>query len=110
MRKLKTSDIPAACRVAKALGLRDKLHDLSQRAEKTADVWEKGFDLLWDLFDAATEQHGELLIYSFLAGPLEMTPEEVADLELPTLLALLKQLAAENDLAAFFKSLQAWMR
>ena len=104
MRKLKTSDIPAACRCLKKLGLKDQIREIAQSSDSVKDAWSKGFDLLWNVFDIATEAEGEQHLYAFLAGPFEMTAEEVADLELPDLFADLKQLAEENDLTGFFRS------
>ena len=61
-------------------------------------------------FDAATEAAGEKHIYAFFAGPFEMTAEAVADMEIPAFFEAIKQLAKENDLAAFFKSAGALMK
>ena len=110
MRKLKTSDIPAACRCLKKLGLRDRVQEIAKNSDSAKDAWDKGFDLLWSVFDLATEQEGEQQLYAFLAGPFEMTPAEVADMEIPALFDSLKQMAEENDLAGFFKSVQALMK
>lgn len=103
MRKLKTADIPAFCRCVKRLGLKDQIRAIAQQANTMQDAWDQGFDLIWNLFDIATEKEGESEIYNFLSGPFEMTPAEVADLDLADLLANLQQLAADNNLAAFFK-------
>lgn len=110
MRKLKTKDAPALCRCLKKLGLKDKFQTLAREANSVADVWEKGFDFIWDLFDVATEQDGEQVLYDFLAGPFEMTPEEVAELDFDVLMACLKQLAEENNLTGFFKSAAKLMK
>jgi hypothetical protein len=110
MRKLETSDVFAACRLMKRLGLKDKLKAIAEEANEVKDVFDKGYDLLWDIFDAATEQNGEKDIYIFLAGPLEMTPEEVSRLHLDELLESLKQMAVENNLVGFFKSAARLMR
>ena len=104
MRKLKTRDVPAFCRCIKKLGLKDKIREVAKKANSIGDIWDRGFDFIWDLFDVATELDGEVVIYEFLAGPFEMTAEEVADLDFDVLGANIKQLAAENDLASFFKS------
>lgn len=103
MRKLKTSDIPAFCRCLKRLGVKDQIKAVAQEANTAQDVWDQGFDLIWNIFDIATEQEGEGHLYEFLAGPFEMTPAEVADLPMADLMANLKQLVEENDLAGFFK-------
>ena len=102
MRKLKTSDIPALCRCIKRIGLKEQFRAIAQNADSAADVWDQGFDIVWTLIDAATEKEGESAIYEFLAGPFEMTAQQVADLDLEVMMANIKQLAAENNLATFF--------
>lgn len=102
MRKLKTCDIPVLCRCLKSLGVKEQFKTIAQEANSAKEAWDKGFDLIWGLFDVATEEAGEAVIYAFLAGPFEMTPEEVRDLDLETLFGNLRQLAAENNLAYFF--------
>ena len=110
MRKLKTSDVPVLCRSLKKLGLKERFRSLAQDANNATDVWDRGFDVIWSLFDSATEEGGEFAIYEFLAGPFEMTPEEVRDLDVDVLLTNLQQLAAENNLATFFKSAAKLMK
>ena len=103
MRKLKTTDIPVLCRCLKKVGMKDQFRTIAQEANSIKEAWERGFDLVWGLFDAATEESGEAILYEFLAGPFEMTPEEVKDLDLDVFFESLQQLAAENNLARFFK-------
>lgn len=110
MRKLKTRDVPALCRCLKKLGLQEQFRKLASEADNAQDVFDKGFDLLWGLFDAATEETGEQPLYDFLADPFEMTAEEVADLDLDILLDNLKQMAEENNLLVFFKSAAKLMK
>ena len=102
MRKLKTSDIPALSRCLKKLNVKEHFRDIALKADNMADVWANGFDLVWNLFDTATEQAGEHAIYEFLAGPFEMTPEQVADLDLDQLIENLRALVEENNLGSFF--------
>ena len=110
MRKLKTTDLPSFCRSLKKLGLKEEFKKVAQEADAAKDVWDKGFELIWKLFDVATEAEGEWAIYDFLAGPFEMTAQEVADLDLDILIAYCQQLAAENNLGAFFKSAAKLMK
>ena len=110
MRKLKTSDIPVLCRCLKKLGVKDKFKAIAKDSDSVKDVWDKGFEIVWSLFDVATEQAGEAVIYDFLAGPFEMTPEEVEDLDLDVLFSNLQKLAAENNLADFFKNAAKLMK
>lgn len=110
MRKLKTSDVPVFCRCIKRLGVKDQIRELALKANTVADVWANGFDFIWNLFDIATEKNGEAAIYEFLAGPFEMTPEEVRDLDLDALIGNVQQLVEENNLAGFFRSAAALMK
>lgn len=103
MRKLKTSDIPVLCRCMKKIGVKEQFRAVAAEANSARDVWDKGFDLIWGLFDSVTEPEGESAIYEFLAGPFEMTADEVRDLDMDKLLGNLQRLAAENNLANFFK-------
>ena len=110
MRKLKTADIPALCRCVKRIGLKEHLRTIAQEANTAEDVWNQGFDIIWTLIDVATEKDGEAAIYEFLAGPFEMTAKEVADLDLDVMMANLRQLAEENNLANFFKTAAGSMK
>ena len=110
MRKLKTSDIPVLCRCLKKLGLKEQIQAIAKESDNVKDVWDRGFDLIWGLFDAATEESGESALYEFLAGPFEMTPAELADLDLGKLLDGLQQIAKENNLLVFFKSAAKLMK
>lgn len=110
MRKLETSDVFAACRCLKAIGAKEKIKQMAEKADSVSDVWGNGFDLLWDIFDAATESGGENEIYRFLAGPLEMTPDEVRHMPVAALFDSVKALAVENDLLRFFKSAAGLMK
>ncbi len=110
MRKLKTSDIPAFCRCLKKLGVKDKIQTMAKDASNVQDVWDKGFELIWGIFDLATEAEGENALYEFLAGPFEMKPREVKDLDFEVLFGNLKQLAEDNNLNLFFKSAAKLMK
>lgn len=110
MRKLKTRDILSACRCLKALGVKAEVREIAQKSEGAQDAWNMGFELLWNVFDRATETEGERYLYEFLAGPFEMTAAEVADLEISALIDLLRQLAKENDLTRFFRAAGASMK
>ena len=103
MRKLQTRDIPVLSRCLKKLGLKDQFKELAQKADSAQDIWANGFDFVWNLFDAATEKSGENSIYEFLSGPFEMTPKQVADLDLDILIENMQSMVKENNLGTFFK-------
>ena len=103
MRKLKTSDIPVLCRCVKKIGIKDQIKEVAQQANTVKDVWAFGFDFVWNLFDIATEEASESCLYEFLAGPFEMTPAEVRDLDMDILLENIKHMVQNNNLSVFFK-------
>ena len=104
MRKLKTSDIPAFCRCLKAIGIKSEIESITKKADNIKDAWAQGFDLIYNIFDRATEVSGEKELYKFLAGPFEMTAKEIEDLDISVFFEFIKQLSAENNLAGFFRS------
>ena len=110
MRKLKTADIPTLCRCIKRLGLRDQIKTIAKDSNNAKEAWDKGFDLMWNIFDIATEQNGEIHLYEFLSGPFEMSPEAVQDLDMDILLDNIQQLVTENNLTRFFKFAAASMK
>ena len=110
MRKLKTFDIPVFCRCVKKLGIKDQIKTVAMEANSVKDIYAFGFDFVWNLFDIATEQPGEACLYEFLAGPFEMTPEEVRDLDMDILLENIQHMVQNNNLAAFFKFAAAAMK
>lgn len=110
MRKLKTYDIPVLCRCLKKMGIKEQFKNIAKNANNIQDVWESGFDIVWGLFDKVTDSKGEKEIYTFLAGPFEMTADEVRELDFDILVDNLKQLANENNLTAFFKNAAKLMK
>ena len=104
MRKLKTSDIFAAARLIKALGIKEKLRATVQQARDTDnddDARVLGFDVIFDIIESAATVSGENAVYAFLAGPMEMEAAEIRDLDATKFMELLKQLAEENNLLDF---------
>lgn len=110
MRKLVTADIMSACRCLKNIGIKEEIKKIAAEADTLQSAFDKGFELLWNIFDAATEKNAENYIYEFLAGPFEKTPDEIKNMEIAELFADLKQLAQENDLGGFFHSVGALMK
>lgn len=103
MRNLKTSDIPSFCRCLKKLGVREQFRAVAAESSTAREAWDKGFDLIWGIFDAATEQSGENALYDFLAGPFEMTSHEVANMNVGELFAGLQHMMEDENIVAFFK-------
>ena len=103
MRKLTTQDVFAALRIVSDLNLKDEVQALAQLANdgklSRNEIGAQAFMKVLDLF---VSKKAEGRVYEFLAGPFEITPEDVRDLPLMDLAEKLKALAEENDIAGFF--------
>ena len=102
MRMLNTADVFAFCRVVKATGARETLKQVAARAADKKDLAAVGLDGFLAILEAAVEPKTEELVYRCLAGPLECTAQEVAEMPLTDLAQMLGRLAEENDLRGFF--------
>lgn len=111
MKKLGTTDIFAAMRIVKASGMREELKPvIAKAAEGKFSFNEIGVDAILSAMEALSGHAAEKAIYDLLARPFEMTPDEVAEMPLEELADKLQQIADENDLPRFFKSLSGLMK
>ena len=110
IRKLKTKDMFSFARVIKHLDLKYEIQEIAKKADKIADVWDSGFDLVYTIFERAAEEEAEQEIYAWLAPILGITEEELAEMELNPLIELLREFTKVNDLTHFFKSAAALMK
>lgn len=104
MRKLKTKDIPAFCRLLKDIGAKEEIKRICAENDSARDAFSAGFDLIYSIMDLATGEEAEQRIYEFFAPIFERAPEEIAEMELAELSGYVDQLARENDLSSFFGS------
>lgn len=122
MRKLIASDIFAALRVVSAVEDKTDVKEIVKKivkeaeaeaeenddedAEKKNDEFIKsvGVGAILKLVEMASGKKAEAKIYEFLAGPLEMQPEDVKALPIPDFIESVKTIARENDLSSFFDS------
>lgn len=122
MRKLIASDVFAALRVVSAVEDKTDIKEIVKKivkeaeaeaeenddedAEKKNDEFIKsvGVGAILKLVEMASGKKAEAKIYEFLAGPLEMQPEDVKALPIPDFIESVKTIARENDLSSFFDS------
>ena len=122
MRKLIASDVFAALRVVSAVEDKTDVKEIVKKivkeaeaeaeenddedAEKKNDEFIKsvGVGAILKLVEMASGKKAEEKIYEFLAGPLEMQPEDVKALPIPDFIENVKTIARENDLSSFFDS------
>ena len=103
MRKLVTMDVFSAARIITRSGIKEKLAPvLKAAAEKGVNVQDIGISGILTVLETVADEKCEQAIYKWLAGPFEMTDEEVKMLDLADLAEKLEELKEENDLANFF--------
>ncbi len=97
-------------RIVRKANIKEELKPIIEKAaKKGADAGNIGIEAFLTIIEALSEQGAEKQIYFFLAGPFEMDPNEIENLELDKLQELFEQLGAENDLMGFFGSLLGLM-
>lgn len=103
MRKIQTSDVFHAVRIIEKSGLKDELVPvIKDIAAKGTDALDSGIlGILTALFSVAKMEQP---IYEWLAPITGMEPEEISALDLDDLGQMLKDLASQNNLRAFFKA------
>lgn len=106
MRNLKTSDLFSFARVIKASGIREELISYLQKLakEENTDKERVGINTILMIAEALSEKKAERAIYEALAPVFELSVEEIENLPPAELIALLKQMAEENDLVNFMGS------
>lgn len=105
MRNFITADLFAAGRIISELNVKEELRAVCQKSDTIADVWAAGYDLIYLLFEKAVTKKNESLIYEFLAGVMEITPEEVARYDLLDLIEELTKGENAEKWKAFFTRL-----
>ena len=103
MRALKTSDIFAFSRCLKAIGIKDEIKKFAENKDKYKNQTDAGIDIIYLIFDLATEKNGEKELYKFLAEPFDMKPTEVENLGIDELIKGIKQLGDTDTMRSFFK-------
>lgn len=106
MRKLQTTDVFNAMRLIKKANLKEEIKPyLKLAASGRISPEDIGIESILGLIETLSEQKSESAIYEVLAPPFEMTPEEVAKMEIEPFIEALQTLAKENNIKVFFTSL-----
>lgn len=102
MRKLKTKDLFSLSRCLRKIGIKDEIKKIAAEAKSVQDVSEYGFDLVYRLFELATEKESEDAIFEFLSDIFEMPAGQVSDMELDDFFGNFKQIADAGTWKSFF--------
>lgn len=86
MRNLKSTDLFAALRIVREVGLKEEMKEFAQRISNKnlseENQREIGIEFLWGLLGNAGTERAEKAVFEFLAGPIETTAQELRDLDL----------------------------
>ena len=103
MRQLNTSDLFKAARLIRKMGIKEDLKKFAEGINADQNQEEVGIDMLMLIFERATDETSEQLIYEFLAGPFEVAPHEVKEMELFTMVESLFKVADIEKWKGFFQ-------
>lgn len=111
MRKIQFQDTFRMARIIKKANLKkDFIEAAKAGSKKGASAKDIGIDVLFAIIDAATDEDLEKEIYEFLGGITELGAETIKQKSMSELIEQFKEIAKENDLKVFFKSVQAAMK
>ena len=115
MRQLKAKDLFPALRVVNKAGIRDEIVRMADKVKEGGlklDTREIGVEVVFNILGQAGEPAAEEAIFEFLAGPFEMTPAEIREMDLADLVENVKACVALNKdtLKPFFDSLAGLIR
>lgn len=79
MTNIKTKHLFKALRIVKEIGLKEEMKQICRKADDVKDVWARGYDLIYMIFEKAVEEKSEQKIYELLADIKETTPEDIAN-------------------------------
>ena len=116
MRKLLTRDVFAFLRLASEANIRREVRLIAERLGGDESVTDQdiGFELIFSCIEHLGAKKAEGLAYEFLAGPLELEPGAIADMELGKLADTLREWGEgyvdREELGRFFASVSKLMK
>lgn len=115
MRKLRVGDAFAGARLIKAAGVKEEITNIIMLVKSGAQVKaeEVGIDLILSVMDGLADTGAEKKMYEFFAGPMEMTAEEINNLEIMEFIEKIKEFIKEQDMdgwKTFFQSVLKLMK
>lgn len=112
MRKLQATDIFAFCRVVNAIGIKEEIKEIAMKATNLSDVnvEELGFNLIFAIFEKATQKKAEQELFEFFAGIFEMKTEEAMKLDPVDFLDRVMEAADVEKWKVFFRRVASLMK
>lgn len=117
MRELLTSDLFAALRLVKELGIRDEMKKMAAAIQggkvTKATQTEVGMELIMEVLANCGSPSAERAFYDFISGPTEKPAEELKAMPLTDFAELLRELVESIDVEhwrGFFTSLAGLLK
>lgn len=112
MRDLRNEDLFAFTRMIKRAKITDNVKKLVLSIDNLNELNTEsfGYDVLFTILDAAAEKESEQAVYEFLAGPLEMTPKEIAEADPVETIEQVMKIADVEKWKSFFTSAAKLMK
>ena len=102
MRKINTADVFKAMRLIQGSELKQKLIPIIKNVSASDDKVNVGIAGMLSVIEVFAESKCEKMIYDWLAGPLEVDPKTIPEMDISELADNLEALGKENDLKRFF--------
>lgn len=103
MRNLNLGDAFQLARIIKKLKIKDELKNIYSNITEESNKMDIGMDLMYTIFDKATEKQAEQEIYKFLSRPFEVKPEEVEKMDLFEVVENFSKVANLEEWKSFLK-------
>lgn len=94
MRNLQTKDIFSMSRLIISLDLKGEIKKIADKVDKSSDINSIGYEVFFTVLGKCTDESAEKKVYEFLSGPLEVKPEEVAEIDPLDLVEKVMQVAS----------------
>lgn len=113
MRKLNGRDLMAGVRLVKAAGMKEQINRVARLAQNDSNLTalNVGYEFLYAMIENLGD--AEQLLWEFLAGPLEMSPDELANCDILAIEQKVEELIENEDKEswnAFFSRLARLMK
>ena len=103
MRNLNFGDAFQLARLIKKLKIKDELKNIYSNITEESNEMEIGMDLMYTVFDKATDEQSEQEIYKFLSRPFEVKPEAIEKMDLFEVVEKFSEVANLEEWKSFLK-------
>lgn len=115
MRELKSTDLFAALRIVKEIGIKDEMKRMAEAIQGVSDAnqTEVGIELIMSVLANCGSEGAEKAFYSFLSGVTEASVADLKNMELTEFADLIREFVQSIDIdhwRGFFTSLAALIK